>query len=105
MAATQTPEREETMRLYIYNENCLRKGQIAGQISDEEAATIDAIEDNAERAEVLRMLDDIPEGDCHYREGSESELVAEAKESRQDQEQLRCHPNAEAAESKFYFVR
>ena len=68
------------MRLYILNENCTLQGRVVGQIDDWEAGEVDAIADDAARAEALRDCDvGIIEGDCHHVDGSADDLIAEAR--------------------------
>jgi hypothetical protein len=58
----------EVMQIYLYNENCVRQGRVAGVLeSDDEISDDD--------------LHDIPAGDCHRRWGTADKLITEAHES------------------------
>ena len=63
------------MRIYLWNENCVQGGQVAGLVDDESAAMIDADEE----VDWSELVPRWAPGDLHYREGSEEELIAEAK--------------------------
>ena len=63
------------MRLYIFNENCIRAAQVAGEVSDGLGAQLDNMT-QADRDDVLAGLG-IPDGDCHIIEGERCELIAE----------------------------
>jgi len=68
------------MRLYYYAQCCQsRAAKIAGTITDEQAAEIDAIEDSVTREEETEFLGIDAPSDCNYFDGTEAELIARAR--------------------------
>jgi hypothetical protein len=66
------------MRIYIYNENCASKGRVAQVVSDATARTIDAL-CNDDKYEEANDAAGVALGDCHFAEGTEDELIADAR--------------------------
>lgn len=66
------------MRIYLYNENCIQGGQVAGVVDDETARMVDVhlSKDEDDDAEDLAG---VALGDCHEEDGTEEALIEQAK--------------------------
>ena len=71
------------MRLYLWNENCAQAGKVAGVLRDALAAEAEKLEGYDVLLSEFLADYGIAYDDQSHREGTEEELVAEAKESLQ----------------------
>jgi hypothetical protein len=72
----------QIIRVYYKNENCRRSAQIAGIVTGGDLERIDTIDRDDERAEALEMLGVSQSADCSYEDGTKTELLSDAIQSR-----------------------